>query len=259
MKKRLFAMMMLGAIMIVPASAQWNNWHTTQAISGGLGVLGSLIESSERKKAMEIWEREKAQYQPTFKEAQEKAKQLESEEKWAEALETYEEVAKLNCDYGYTDQKNISTKITSLYEKAGRTEDGASVVNNPSVTLADYSQYRFTVKNPISKGKKDNTSTSIVRVSCSDTETRIEMECEATEPNDELYIKPDTYIKSKGTGQLRLSSVENITTAPTITRIPWPYQKLRFALIFPALPSTAEVFDLIEPSSDWKFKEIRCK
>lgn len=258
MKKRFFAMM-LGAIMILPASAQWNNWHTTQAISGGLGVIGSLIESAERKKAMEIWEREKAQYQPTFKEVQEKAKQLESEEKWDEALEKYEEMAKLNCDYGYTDQKNISTKITSLYEKAGRAEDGPSVVNNPSVTLTDYSNYRFMVKNPISKGKKDNTSTSILRVCCSDTETRIEMECEATQPNDELYIKPDTYIKSKGTGKLRLSSVENITTAPTVTRIPWPYQKLRFALIFPALPATAEVFELIEPSSDWKFKEIRCK
>ncbi|MBQ1670111.1 MAG: hypothetical protein II066_05790 [Prevotella sp.] len=38
-----------------------------------------------------------------------------------------------------------------------------------------------------------------------------------------------------------------------------PYQKLRFALLFPALPASAEVFELIEPSSDWKFKDIRCK
>ncbi|MBQ2209262.1 MAG: hypothetical protein II404_04785 [Prevotella sp.] len=259
MKKRFLVLVLLGAMMTAPVNAQWNNWHTTQAISSGFGLLGSIVESAERKKAMEIWEREKKQYQPTFKEAQEKAKQMETEEKWAEALERYEEVAKLNCDYGYTDQKTISSKITSLYEKAGRTEEGPSVINNPSVTLDDYSRYRFTLKNPISKGKKDNTSTSIVRVSCSDTETRIELECEATEPNDELYIKPETYIKSKGSGKLRLSSVENITTAPTVTRIPWPYQKLRFALIFPALPATAEVFDLIEPSSNWKFKDIRCK
>ena len=245
--------------MAVPAGAQWNNWHTTQAISGGFGIIGSIIESAERKKAMEIWEREKAQYQPTFKDAQAAAKQLESEEKWQDALEKYEEVAKLNCDYGYTDQKGISTKITSLYEKAGVTEEGPSVVNNKHVTLDDYSRYRFTIQNPISKGKKYNTSTKIVRVSCSDTETRIELECEADEPNDALYIKPETYIKCKGSGKLRLSSVDNVSVAPTITRIPWPYQKLRFALIFPALPSDADVFDLIEPSSDWKFKDIRCR
>jgi len=257
MKKVMLTMVL--ALTGLTVQAQWNNWHTTQAISGGFGLLGSIIESAERKKAMEIWEREKKQYQPTFKEVQEKAKQFEQEENWSEALEKYEEVAKLNCDYGYTDQKGISTKITNLYEKAGRTEEGPSVVNNKSVTLPDYSQYRFTLKNPISKGKKDNTTTKIVRVSCSDSETRIELECEALFPNFDVCIMPKTYIKSKGSGKLKLSSVENITSSPALTRIPWPYQKLRFALIFPALPATAEVFDLIEPSSDWKFKDIRCK
>ena len=257
MKKVMLTMVL--ALTGLTVHAQWNNWHTTQAISSGFGLLGSMIESAERKKAMEIWEREKKQYQPTFKEAQEKAKQLEQQENWSEALEKYEEVAKLNCDYGYTDQKGISTKITSLYEKAGRTEEGPGVVNNKSVTLADYSQYRFTLQNPISKGKKDNTTTKIVRVSCSDSETRIELECEAVFPDFDVCIQPGTYIKSKGSGKLRLRSVENIATCPTCTSIPWPYQKLRFALIFPALPATAEVFDLIEPSSDWKFKEIRCK
>ena len=257
MKKVMLTMVL--ALTGLTVQAQWNNWHTTQAISGGFGLLGSIIESAERKKTMEIWEREKKQYQPTFKEIQEKAKQFEQEENWSEALEKYEEVAKLNCDYGYTDQKGISTKITNLYEKAGRTEEGPSVVNNKSVTLPDYSQYRFTLKNPISKGKKDNTTTKIVRVSCSDSETRIELECEALFPNFDVCIMPKTYIKSKGSGKLKLSSVENITSSPALTRIPWPYQKLRFALIFPALPATAEVFDLIEPSSDWKFKDIRCK
>lgn len=257
MKKTLMTIVL--AVTAMTTNAQWNNWHTTQAISGGIGILGSLIESSERKKQMEIWEREKAKYQPTFKEVQEKAKQLELEGNWSECLEKYEELAKLNCDYGYTDQKGISTKITSLYEKAGRTEEGPSVINNKSTILADYSKYRFNLQNPISKGKKYNTATKIVRVSCSDTETRIELECEADMPNDELYIKPDTYIKSKSTGKLKLLSVENVSVAPTRTRIPWPYQKLRFALVFPALPASAELFDLVEPSSDWKFRDIRCK
>ena len=85
------------------------------------------------------------------------------------------------------------------------------------------------------------------------------MECEANSPDYAIYIKPKTYITSKHSSKLRLSSVENITVAPTLTKIPWPYQKLRFALIFPALPAEDAEFDLIEPSSDWKFKDIRCQ
>lgn len=257
MKKVMLTMVL--ALTGLTVHAQWNNWHTTQAISGGFGLLGSIVESAERKKAMEIWEREKAQYQPTFKKVQEEAKLLEGEEKWQDCLEKYEELAKLNCDYGYTEQKNISAKITSLYEKAGRTEEGPSVINNKNVTLADYSNYRFTLKNPIAKGKKDNTTTKIVRVSCSDSETRIELESEAVFPEFDVCIMPGTYIKCKGSGKMKLTSVENIAISPSLTKIPWPYQKLRFALIFPPLPASADVFDLIEPSSDWKFKEIRCK
>ena len=56
-----------------------------------------------------------------------------------------------------------------------------------------------------------------------------------------------------------LEGVENITMAPNSTRTPWPGQKLRFVLIFPPLPDNATEFDLIEPSTDWKFKDIKCK
>ena len=237
MKKIL--MMVLVAGIAMQTNAQWNNWHTTQAISGGVGILGSIIASSERKKAMEIFEREKTQFQSSFARAYDEAKELEAD--------------------GYTDQKSLTLKINSLYEKAGRTEEGPSILNNKTTILPDYSRYRFSMRNPISKGKKDNTQTKIVRVSCSDTETRIELECEADMPNDQLYIKSDTYIRSKGSNKLRLRGVENVTVAPVVTKIPWPYQKLRFALIFPALPITAEEFELVEPSSSWKFKNIRCR
>lgn len=162
MKKILMMVLMAG--IALSTNAQWNNWHTTQAISGGVGIIGSIIASSERKKAMEIFEREKAQYQPTFEKVYNEAKSLESEEKWADALDKYEEAAKLNCDYGYTDQKSVTLKINSLYEKAGRTEEGPSVLNNKTTILPDYTRYRFTALNPISKGKKDNTQTKIVRV-----------------------------------------------------------------------------------------------
>ena len=54
-------------------------------------------------------------------------------------------------------------------------------------------------------------------------------------------------------------SVENIALTPATTKIPWPFQKLRFALIFPPLPDNATDFDLIEPSTSWQFKDIKCK
>ena len=42
-------------------------------------------------------------------------------------------------------------------------------------------------------------------------------------------------------------------------KIPRPGQKLRFALIFEALPEDAKEFDFIEPSTFWQFKDIKCK
>lgn len=49
MKKILMMVLMAG--IALSTNAQWNNWHTTQVISGGVGILGSIIASSERKKA----------------------------------------------------------------------------------------------------------------------------------------------------------------------------------------------------------------
>ena len=77
MKKIL--MMVLVAGIAMQTNAQWNNWHTTQAISGGVGILGSIIASSERKKAMEIFEREKTQFQSSFARAYDEAKELEAD------------------------------------------------------------------------------------------------------------------------------------------------------------------------------------
>ena len=74
-----------------------------------------------------------------------------------------------------------------------------------------------------------------------------------------LSIKGKGYIKGNKGGKLELTGVENITVAPATTKIPWPYQKLRFALIFQPLPDNATEFDFIVPSSEWKFKDIKCK
>jgi hypothetical protein len=113
-------------------------------------------------------------------------------------------------------------------------------------------------ENPVYVNKK-STNTKILRVACSDTETRLEMEVEASSANEGWYVKGKAYIKGDKGGKQELAGVENITVAPATTKIPWPYQKLRFALIFPALPEEAKEFDFIVPSSVWQFKDIKCK
>jgi hypothetical protein len=257
MKKNLM-ILALGLVAVLPAKAQWNSWHTSSAISGVLGVANSAIESAERKKAMEIHAKEKAEYEQSFKDAMESAKDYEGGEYWEDALGKYEEAAKLNCNYGYSDQRAISRKISELYVKAGRTEEGASILNNDKVTLPDYSKYGYVRENPVYVNKK-HTNTKIVRVACSDTETRLEMEVESSGVNSGWNIKGKAYIKGNKGGKLELVGVDNITVAPATTKIPWPYQKLRFALIFQPLPDEATKFDFIEPSSNWQFKDIKCK
>ena len=245
--------------MAVPASAQWTNYDTQSAIRGVFGIANAAIESSERKKEMEILARQKVEFEQSFQDAMAEAKDFESKENWEEALEKYEEAAKLNCKYSYTDQRNITNKITGLYVKAGRENDGPSILHNAEVTLADYSAYRFMRENPVFVNKKNANGVKILRVACSDRETRVEMEIEAYSANISVYIKGSAYIKGNKGGKLGLVSVQNVTMAPAKTFIPWPYQKLRFALIFPALPEDAKEFDLIEPSTTWQFKDIKCK
>lgn len=125
--------------------------------------------------------------------------------------------------------------------------------------MPDYSGYRYVKENPVFVNKKKAAGVQICRVACSATETRIEMETEAFSANLYCNIKGSTYIKGNKGGKLGLESVENVTMDPARTYIPWPYQKLRFALIFPPLPEDAKEFDLIEPSSVWQFLDIKCK
>lgn len=257
MKKNLM-ILALGLVAVLPAKAQWTNYNTTSTISGVLGVINHSIESAERKKAMEIQAKEKLDYEQSFKDAMESAKDYEGGEYWEEALEKYEEAAKLNCKYGYSDQMQITRKINGLYAKAGRTEEGPSILNNDKTILPDYSSFRYVRENPVYVNKK-STTTKIVRVACSDMETRLEMEYEGTYVNAGAAIKGTTYIKGNKGSKLNLVGTENITMAPNYTRTPWPGQRLRFVLIFPALPADATEFDLIEPSSEWKYKDIKCR
>ena len=257
MRKSLF-LFVLALLAVLPGRAQWSGWNTTQAISGVLGIASQSIESAERKKAMEIHAREKVEYEQSFKDAMYEAKDFEQKENWEEALNKYEEAAKLNCNYAYSDQRQITRKINELYMKTGRTEDGPGILNNASTILPDYSQYRYVRENPVYVNKKQ-TNTKILRVACSDKETRLELEYENFRANGGINVRGTAYIKGNKGGKLALEAIDNITMAPAYTSIPWPYQKLRFVLIFPPLPDNATEFDFIVPSSVWQFKDIKCK
>ena len=80
-------------------------------------------------------------------------------------------------------------------------------------------------ENPVFVNKKNASGVKILRVACSDSETRVEMEIEAYSANLQVYIKGTAYIKGNKGGKLGLASVQNVTIAPAKTFIPWPYQK----------------------------------
>ena len=262
MKKSNLWLLALGVVMTLPVKAQWNNgwnsWNTAAAISGVVGIANSAIQSAERKKQMELQAMQKAQFEQGFKDTMAEAKELEGFEQWEDALDKYEEAASLNCKYGYTDQLSLTQKINSLYIKAGRDADGPSILNNDKVTLADYSGYRYMKENPIFTNKK-KAKTRIVRVACSDTETRIELEFESNSHNAGVSYTGNGYLKPNKGDKLESVSVENITVGGSFTYVPWPFQKLRFAIIFPPLPADATEFDFIVPKSTWMFKDIKCR
>jgi hypothetical protein len=115
-------------------------------------------------------------------------------------------------------------------------------------------------ENPICKIDKNAGNIKVLRVCCSDTETRVELEYE----NDEakaIYASAsaDTYIKAKKSGKLRIVQVQNVGVKPNRALVEQPYQKLRFALIFPPLSLEDKEFELKMPGKYWNFKNIPCK
>lgn len=238
-------------------SAQWTQTdRTLHTIGDGLkAVLGSV----ERQQAAKLQAQQKAQFQESFNDAYETAKLLEENGEYADALSKYEDAAKLNCDYGYTDQRKLSSKITSLYKVVGRTEEGPSILNNDKVTLSDYSAYRFMRENPICQAKKMRTETRIIRVCLSDKETRIEFECENPYCPGAVSAHPKTYIKGNKGGKLSIVGTDNVVLAPGKVIVPFPYQKLRYALIFPPLPAEATSFEVADGRGYWKFTDVKTR
>ncbi len=56
-------------------------------IRGVFGAANALIESSERKKQMELEAQQKVQFEQSFKDKMAEAKELEGFEQWEDALE----------------------------------------------------------------------------------------------------------------------------------------------------------------------------
>ena len=259
MKKARF-LITLVALVAMNSTMQAQYTQADRITRGVLDGINSVLDSQERKQRAEILAREKAQYKPTFDATMDEARELEEDGQFADALTKYEEAAVLNWKYGYTDQRNLTRKITSLYGPAGRTEEGPSVINNGIVTLPNYSGYRFMRENPIYKADKNAGSIKILRVCCSDTETRVEFEYE----NDEakaIYVSvpSNTYIKGKKSGKLNIVQAQNVGVKPNHALIEQPYQKLRFAVIFPPLSLEDSEFELRMPGKYWNFKKIPCK
>lgn len=74
-----------------------------------------------------------------------------------------------------------------------------------------------------------------------------------------VTISPNTYIISYNTGKkYRLAKAEGIPIEPQKYNFSSPYERIRFKLIFPALPKGTTQFNLIESeSSSWKFYGIK--
>lgn len=77
MKKRSVLLLFVMLAIVAPASAQWDRWDTQNVIRGVFGTANAMIESSERKKEMEILARQKVEFEQSFKNAMTEAKDFD--------------------------------------------------------------------------------------------------------------------------------------------------------------------------------------
>lgn len=120
----------------------------------------------------------------------------------------------------------------------------------------DYSAYYKVINYPnIKKGVE---GIFVTKVALSDYETRVEFEIYSQYPW--CAIERRTIIKTSGSKDLQLLKAENIAISPNRTEFGKPGERLKFALTFPPLPSTAKSFTIEEPvKGGWKFKNIQVK
>lgn len=247
------------------ASAQWF-WRTQQdrnltTISNTtIGLADMIIGSVERARQEKLYAQEKERMYPEFIDKQELAEDAYKSQDWSKALPLYCDLARLNDHFNWSfgDQGILVSRITECAKNSNHKVEGPSVYNNDKITLSDYSKYTRNIENPVYTCSKKEVYATITRVCANNKETRVEMEF--TNPyagSIAVSIKGKTYIKGKKSGKLELLRVENLTLAPKGTDIEFGKQTLRFALTFPALSPEDAKFDFTEPSSKWKYKDIK--
>jgi hypothetical protein len=213
MIKHFLLFLAIGLTTATATRAQWT--QTDRLANDALTGLNAVLGSIERQQQNKIFSEEKARYRQVFDDAYAAAKAFEAEKNYEEALLKYEEASKLNVKYGYTNQQPLSIKLTNLYPLAGRSEEGPSILNNATVTLSDYSGYRYMKENPIYKTKKENSWVKITRVCCSDKETRVEFECTPKDGSAKVYAMPKTYIKGNTCYAIELGKHTEALPLPT--------------------------------------------
>lgn len=119
----------------------------------------------------------------------------------------------------------------------------------------DYSAYNKVINYP--QIKRGVEGIFVTKVALSDFETRVEFELYSQ--YQWCAIQSGTFIKTSGS-KLPLLKADNIAISPYRTEFSKPGERLKFALTFPPIPSTAKSFTIEEPIKDgWKFKDIQVK
>ena len=114
------------------------------------------------------------------------------------------------------------------------------------------------IKSPSYKSKGDG-NLSINSITLTPTSTILD--CSSTNPLYQgwMNISRDAYLQVNGI-KYKLTNVEGIAYAPSVTSFAYPNQTLNFKLYFPAIPSTATILDFIEsPNSGWKILGLSLK
>ena len=122
----------------------------------------------------------------------------------------------------------------------------------------DYGSYYKVINYP--NIKKGIESIYVTKVALSNTETRVEFELYTQYQYQWCSIDRGTFIKVSGSSKLQLIKADNIAITPYRTEFVNPGERLKFALTFPPLPTTAKSFTIEEPiKNGWKFKDIQLR
>lgn len=122
----------------------------------------------------------------------------------------------------------------------------------------DYSSYNKVINYP--KMKKGVESIFVTKVALSDSETRVEFELYTKFQYQWCSIDRGTFIKTSGSKKLQLIKADNIAISPYRTEFINSGERLKFALTFPPIPTTAKSITIEEPiKNGFKFKDIQVK